>query len=42
VVPSFSANTSVPMTFTVYVTSVTNSNLSPFVLYSNPITYTIT
>lgn len=42
VVPSFSSNTSVPMTFNVYVTSVTNSNLSPFILYSNPITYTIT
>jgi hypothetical protein len=42
VVPFFSANTSVPITYNVYVTSITNSNFSPFVLYSNPISYTIT
>jgi hypothetical protein len=42
VVPSFSQSTSVPTTYTVYVTSVTNSNFNPFLLYSNATTYTIT
>ena len=42
IVPFFSSSTSVPITYTVYVTSITNSNFNPFILYSNPTTYTIT
>jgi hypothetical protein len=42
VVPSFSSSTSVPITYDVYVTTTTNSNFNPFLLYSTPTSYTIT
>jgi hypothetical protein len=42
VVPTPPSANTYPETYTVYVTLNTNSNFSPFLLYSNPVTYTIT